>query len=269
MNIYYVYAYLNQNTGNPYYIGKGQGDRINAPHGILNLPPDPKNRVILESNLSEQDAWNLEVELIEKYGRKDLGTGILLNRTAGGIGGDTSMYREYPPMTEETRQKLSESLNGKKPWNKGLKIGPQREYGPLSEETKEQLRQANLGKTIDPEVSKRIADKLRGRKRPEASEWLTGRPVSEETRKKISESNKGRIVSEEQRQHLREVNLGKTLSEETKQKLKGKIVVVDKEGNISKIDKDIFYSQPDIGDDRTYVFHNCAEGKRRKRLTTS
>ena len=120
MNIYYVYAYLNQKTGKPYYIGKGQGDRINAPHVNLNIPPDPKNRVLLKENLSEQDAFNLEVEFIAKYGRKDLGTGILLNKTNGGVGGNTAKYREYTSMSEETKQKLGNSLKGKEPWNKGM-----------------------------------------------------------------------------------------------------------------------------------------------------
>lgn len=121
MNIYYVYAYLNQKTGKPYYIGKGQGDRINAPHLNLNLPPKLENRVILRDNLSEEDAYNLEVQLIEQYGRKDIGTGILLNKTAGGTGGDTSAHREYTPMSDETKRKLRENMQGRKPWNTGTK----------------------------------------------------------------------------------------------------------------------------------------------------
>ena len=121
MNIYYVYAYLNQNTGLPYYIGKGQGDRINAPHLNLNLPPKLENRIILKEGLTEDEALKQEILLISHYGRKDLGTGILLNRTNGGDGGDTSMYRQYEPMSDETRQRLSESKKGSVPWNKGMK----------------------------------------------------------------------------------------------------------------------------------------------------
>ena len=147
MNIYYVYAYLNQKTGKPYYIGKGQDDRIDAPHLNLNIPPDPNNRVKLAESLSEQDAWDLEVELIEKYGRKDLGTGTLLNKTAGGLGGDTSMHRTYTPMSEETKRKLSEKKKGKVPWNKGKKgianISPGNRK-PRSEETKRKIREGVL-----------------------------------------------------------------------------------------------------------------------------
>ena len=147
MSIYYVYAYLNQKTGKPYYIGKGQDDRIDAPHLNLNIPPDPNNRVKLAESLSEQDAWNLEVKLIEQYGRKDIGTGILLNKTAGGVGGDTSMYRTYAPMSEETKRKQSEAKQGKVPWNKGKKgianISPGNRK-PRSEETKRKIRESVL-----------------------------------------------------------------------------------------------------------------------------
>lgn len=123
MNIYYVYAYLNQTTGKPYYIGKGKENRINAPHQNLNIPPDPKNRILLKENLSEQEALIIETEYIEKYGRKDLGTGILQNRTNGGVGGDTSRYRDYKPLSDETKNKFRETKkkNNKPVWNKGKK----------------------------------------------------------------------------------------------------------------------------------------------------
>ena len=157
MNIYYIYAYLNQKTGKPYYIGKGQDDRIDAPHKNLNIPPDPNNRVKLAESLSEQDAWNLEVKLIEQYGRKDIGTGILLNKTVGGVGGDTSMYRTYAPMSEETKRKQREAKLGKVPWNKGKKgiahISPGNRK-PRSEETKRKIREGVLATNARKKVDK-------------------------------------------------------------------------------------------------------------------
>ena len=273
MHIYYVYAYLNRQTGKPYYIGKGQGDRINSPHLNLNLPPDPKNRIIIENNLSEQDAWNLEVELIKHYGRKDLGTGSLLNKTEGGIGGDTSLYRNYTPMSEETKQKLSytkKQQNKKPPWNKGLKGISHLNPGnckPRSEETKEKIRKARSQQIITEETREKLSKARKGKPRPEAREWMLGRKTSEETKQKIGNANRGKIVSEEQKQKIREARAKQTITEETKQTLKGKVVVIDKEGKMFKIDKDVYYSQPSIGDQRDYVFHNCTEGKRRKHLT--
>ncbi len=53
----------------------------------------------------------------------------------------------------------------------------------------------------------------RGKKNP-----LTGKPLSEEIRKKISEANKGRIISEESREKVRQALTGRKASEETKAK---------------------------------------------------
>lgn len=92
MTIYYVYAYLRSKdsvtgrAGTPYYIGKGKAKRAWSKNHSINLPNDPNNIVILESNLSEKDAYLLESNLIQQYGRKDLGTGILHNKSNGGDG---------------------------------------------------------------------------------------------------------------------------------------------------------------------------------------
>jgi hypothetical protein len=91
-NGFYTYAYLREDR-TPYYIGKGRGKRIHNPHYRSNqtkvkVPLPPKERrIFLKSNVSEEEAYGHEVYMIAVFGRKDLGTGILLNMSDGGKGG--------------------------------------------------------------------------------------------------------------------------------------------------------------------------------------
>ena len=117
MKEYYTYAYLRED-GTPYYIGKGKETRINDYHTKFVKVPPKERRLFLKQNLTEAEALRHEIYMIDVLGRKDLGTGILINRTSGG---------DNPPIcekvSEETRKKISQSHKGmKKPWtwNKGL-----------------------------------------------------------------------------------------------------------------------------------------------------
>jgi hypothetical protein len=89
---YYTYAYLRED-GTPYYIGKGKGNRAYVKHwrskikGGYFAPPEKNKILILKKNLTEDEAYQHEMYMIEVLGRKDLGTGILRNMSAGGKGG--------------------------------------------------------------------------------------------------------------------------------------------------------------------------------------
>jgi hypothetical protein len=125
-NIYYVYAYLRSKdsetakAGTPYYIGKGKNDRAwnNHKRNSFELKPKDTNRIILlESNLSETIAYEIEKWYISYYGRKDLGTGILENKTNGGEGvsSDTIKGEKNPAKKIEVRIKISIARSGPRP----------------------------------------------------------------------------------------------------------------------------------------------------------
>lgn len=80
---HYVYAYICQITTLPYYIGKGKDSRAWAPHDSIPLPDYYDYIIILEENISDDLACAIETKLIKYYGRRDLQTGILLNKTDG------------------------------------------------------------------------------------------------------------------------------------------------------------------------------------------
>jgi hypothetical protein len=99
---FYVYGYLRAKDNTLYYVGKGKDDRAFVRKGRNIKPPRDKNKIVfLRKNLTEEKAFEWEKFYIKHYGRKDIGTGILRNRTDGGEGMSNP--------GEETRQKLKKN----------------------------------------------------------------------------------------------------------------------------------------------------------------
>jgi len=137
MNNFYTYAYLRED-GTPYYIGKGKGYRAYDKRHSVGLPS--KDRIlILKNNLTEQEAFKHEIYMISVLGRKDLGTGILRNRTDGGEGTANIIRSEEHKksllegrlnysFTDEVKEKIRNTLkekNIKPPSRKGIKHNEQ------------------------------------------------------------------------------------------------------------------------------------------------
>lgn len=105
-NIYYVYVYLRKESKTPYYVGKGCKTRAWDKDHCVKVPTDKARIIIAETNLTNVGALAIERRLIRWYGRKDLGTGILRNKTDGGEG--------RSEMGEAEKQRLRDLWTGTK-----------------------------------------------------------------------------------------------------------------------------------------------------------
>ena len=142
-NRFYTYAYLRKDR-TPYYIGKGTRYRLFECNGKPCPVPSKDRILILKNNLTEEEAFKHETYMINVFGRKIDG-GILLNKTFGGEGASgrvvknstrrilkekcsgwkhtpeaiekirqSSLSRIYPPISNETKRKISNTLKGRK-----------------------------------------------------------------------------------------------------------------------------------------------------------
>ena len=192
MDDFYTYAYLREN-GTPYYIGKGRNKRFLHKEGRCCKVPRDKSRILfLKLNLTEDQAFVHEKYMIAIYGRLDLGTGILRNRSDGGEGASNRV------LSKESREKSSKSAKKrfqdpkereKISTSKRGKPGP-----PMHENTRAALLKANAGRVLSEESKKKISDSQKGKKiSPEAKEkmsaakkgkpWTPARRAAQELRK--------------------------------------------------------------------------------------
>lgn len=186
--IHYVYVYLDTRKPGkfiyddlefdyePFYIGQGKNNRYLAglksggssykKYKIRKIIQDgfePK-AIKLYENLEYEIAIKLEIEIILKIGREDLGKGPLVNLTDGGEG-TINMSQEIKDKisekskgskrTEETKEKMRLSRKqyfdaGNTTWNKG------REW--TDEERLKFTNKSNTGKIFSDEHKKKISE---------------------------------------------------------------------------------------------------------------
>jgi len=242
-NNFYVYALKRpdkflDNEPQPFYIGKGKNNRLRDHFKLKGYNPYKDNiirkliRLELEiicekitENLTEEEAFKKEIELIAFYGRRNNNTGILANMTNGGEGSSGAIRsEEYKRRasetqkgkhhTEETKQKISKITKGRVGWLKGKHLSKEQKR-KIGERSKGNTYM--LGKHHSKEARQKMSDAHRGNTNAK------GYKHTEETKRKMSESRKGNTNAKGQIGYWKD----KHLSEETKKKIsescKGKI----------------------------------------------
>ncbi len=186
-NYYYVYLYFRLN-GLPMWVGKGckyrwdwcyhiryKNSHIN--NAILQITRSGKEipRIKLFENLSEKEAFAMETLFIKSIGRSP--NGPLLNLTDGGEGVSGRIS------SDETKIKITQKLRGH----------------IVSDDTRNKIRAKLLGRKV-------LIKKLRGPNKTKR------RPMSAESRVRISKTLSGRKLPPEHCNNIRKGNLGKKRS---------------------------------------------------------
>lgn len=133
---YFVYEHRKEDTGEVFYVGKGTRHGLRDYRRATDFWRRKKSwkataqkhgavaHVIAEF-WEEDDAIAFEAELIARYGRRDIGTGPLINHTDGGYGASGYKHRAETValiralntgkvLDDETKSKISRSLTGER-----------------------------------------------------------------------------------------------------------------------------------------------------------
>jgi len=209
---FYVYVYLDPRKSGeyvygdfkfgyePFYVGKGYGRRYkrHLSKSNYNKSKTYKNNRIkflkennfnieivkVKENLLESEAFNLEIELIKRIGRFDLGVGPLCNHTDGGEGSTGGKRKTKGKTLEEIHgiEKASEikiklSNSHKSDIQKIKKLPkPRHEWITNKGKTLEEIHGEERGKVIKEKIIKNLVLKK------------TGDTLSDETKEKIRKS---------------------------------------------------------------------------------
>jgi len=158
-----VYLHRKKTDNSVFYVGMGDlkraysKQRSNWWNGVVDKYGYTIE--IYKDNLNKQEAFDLEIELINKYGRIDLKNGQLINQTKGGITvnglSDKVVKRKIKALksvkrTDEWRNKISLSHKGKiKSKEHREKISKTLKGRKTPESVKEKMRLSNKSNLIN------------------------------------------------------------------------------------------------------------------------
>lgn len=172
--MYYVYVDLKPD-GTPFYVGKGLisrlrvGVRSRYHSNVCRKYPDWERLIIFES-ADPDSVIEKERHAISKFGRRDIGTGILVNQTDGGEGtpgrkcSDLTKARMSKSRADILLDPAYRSVLGS--WNKGLTRTPEtREKLSLitrkqmsTPEARAKIRELTKAAMARPDVKAKIAE---------------------------------------------------------------------------------------------------------------
>lgn len=241
-----VYAHINPNNGQVFYIGIGINKR---PYDIIRRNPiwhkyvakyGHPNVSILHSNLEQKEALRIESELVNKYGKKKDG-GSLTNIVDGGIN---------PMMDADVKQRWLKVMSSKehKEKMKALLTPEKREkMRALLNSPEVRLKIKNSLNTPEMKLWRSINNPMKSASaKAKISEIMKGRKFADKTLKKMSESAKKRgaplwaIAG-----YRKKLNTGwkPTQKNETREKIKKRLTGL-KRTQQTKIRNGIAHSKP-------------------------
>jgi hypothetical protein len=157
MEKYYVYCHKNPTTNEIFYVGKGSGYRayVTQSRGKFWYDYVKKHGIpiveILHENLSEDESFILEKELIKTFGRRDINNGLLVNTTDGGEGCGGMTH------SDKSKKKMSINKFGKPSNNKG-KTWTFREKRPKGLKRGNYQQRKDKGKTFNEEIKLKMKE---------------------------------------------------------------------------------------------------------------
>lgn len=207
--IFYVYVIFRPD-GEPCYVGKGHGRRINKhewraknPHlaAIIRAAGGTLPKVKVREGLFEHEALEVEVAFIAAIGREANG-GPLVNLTDGGEGTVGKIWSEKERLACSARMKANPPFKGRHHDERSRELLAEAHRGlKASEETRAKMRASRAKVKLTEEAKKEISEKISIAVSGERH-GMYGKKHKEESKARIRAACKGVIRSKEYRQRM-------------------------------------------------------------------